>query len=392
MVSTVKCSVCGEEIEITAALHGQIEEQIQKAAHEKHQAELSKVRQEAVLQAKAEAEAASQRSKEDQELMIKNLRDEIADEREAGKKLRQQLSELMAELRAARQAKENVELDMQKQLAEEEGKIREQAAKDADERQRLHLAARDKTIADLQKALQDAQRKATQGSQQLQGEILELDLEEALQSAFPDDSVVPVAKGVRGGDIKQLVRTPRGTGCGVMLWEIKRTKAWSDGWLVKLKDDLRSEKANIPIIVTEVMPKQIAEDIGQVSGVWVCKPALAIVLGSLLRKSLIDAARQKVLAENRGDKAEALYSFVTSHEFIQQIEGMVETYNDMRAQVARERAAFERLWSQREKQAQKLLLSTATVIGSMQGHLGKSAELKIKGLEIESDSELGLLE
>jgi hypothetical protein len=177
-----------------------------------------------------------------------------------------------------------------------------------------------------------------------------------------------------------------------MLWEIKRTKSWSDGWLDKLKEDLRNEKANIPIIVSQVMPKQITEDIGQLGGVWICKPSLAIVLGTLLRKSLLDAARQKALSENRGDKAEALYGFVTSHEFIQQVESMVETYQAMTAQIARERAAFEKLWSQREKQTQKLLLSTATIIGSMQGHLGESAALRIKGLELEDNLELDLLE
>lgn len=394
MITTLKCRSCGEEFEITAALQSQIEEHVLKAEHEKHQKELKKIREEAALEAKALTEAAeaaaTRRIQAEQEALVKNLQEEIASEREAGKKLREQLSELMTELRTTRQAKENAELEMQKKLTEEEGKIREQAIKEADDRQRLNLAARDKTISDLQKALEEAQRKAAQGSQQLQGEVLELDLEEALTSAFRDDAIMPVAKGVRGGDIKHLVRSPLGTSCGIMLWEIKRTKSWSDGWLDKLKEDLRNEKANIPIIVTLAMPRQINEDMGQLSGVWICKPNLAIILGTLLRKCLLDAARQKALAENRGDKAEALYNFVTSHEFIQQVESMVETYQAMIAQVAKERVAFEKLWAQREKQAQKLLLSTATIIGSMQGHLGQSAVLRIKGLELSDGLELDL--
>jgi hypothetical protein len=385
---------CGEEIEISAALQGQIEAQVLRSEHEKHQAELKKVREEAALEAKTLAEtataAANRRAKAEQELLVKDLQEEIAGEREAGKKLRGQLSELMTELRATRQAKENAELEMQKKLTEEEGKIRERAFKEASDKQRLDLAAKDKTISDLQRGLEEAQRKIAQGSQQLQGEILELDLEEALASAFRDDAIMPVAKGVRGGDIKHIVRSPLGTTCGVMLWEIKRTKSWSDGWLDKLKEDLRNEKANIPIIVTQAMPRHISEDMGQLSGVWICKPNLAIILGTLLRKCLLDAARQKALAENRGDKAEALYTFVTSHEFIQQVESMVETYQAMNAQVAKERAAFEKLWAQREKQAEKLLLSTATIIGSMQGHLGQSAVLRIKGLELSDGLELDL--
>lgn len=394
MITTVKCGGCGEEIEISAALQSQIEAQVLKAEHDKHQAELKIAREEAAIEAKVLAEASeaasSRRLKAEQEILVKNMQAEIAGEREAGKKLREQLSELMTELRAARQAKENAELEMQKKLTEEEGKIREQAYKEADEKQRLNVAARDKTISDLKKALEEAQRRAAQGSQQLQGEVLELDLEEALIGAFRDDLITPVAKGVKGGDIKQSVRSPLGTSCGMLLWEVKRTKSWSDGWLIKLKEDLRSEKANIPIIVTQVMPRLINEDMGQLGGVWICKPNLAIILGTLLRKCLLDAARQKALAENRGDKAEALYGFVTSHEFVQQVESIVETYQAMTAQVARERVAFEKLWAQREKQTEKLLLGTARIIGSMQGHLGQNAVLRIKGLELSDGLELDL--
>jgi hypothetical protein len=167
-----------------------------------------------------------------------------------------------------------------------------------------------------------------------------------------------------------------------MLWEIKRTKNWTDGWIPKLKEDLRNERANIPIIVSEVLPKQLQEDMGLVNGVWVCKPKLAIILATLLRKSLLDAGLQKALAENRGTKAELLYTFVTSHEFVQQIEAMVETYQEMTVQIAKERTYYAKIWAEREAQAQRLLLGTATVIGSMQGHIGQSAMPKIKGLDL----------
>ncbi len=172
-----------------------------------------------------------------------------------------------------------------------------------------------------------------------------------------------------------------------MIWEIKRTKNWTDGWIPKLKQDTRNAKANIPIIITETMPKALDQDMGQVDGVWICKPSMALVLGTLLRKSLIDAGYQRALAQNQGGKAEALYSFVTSHEFIQQVESMVETYQEMTQQVTKERVAYEKLWSMREKQAQKLLLSTANIIGSMQGHIGQASMPKIKGLELDSGLE-----
>lgn len=420
-MNTIICTSCGVTIEIGAAMQGEIEAQILATEHKKHEMELERVRKEAEEAAKKQAEDAMELARKqldgekerlqkiaeadleiakkqleseavsiqkkaaaEQEMLVKQLREdkEHADKQTA--QMREELTKLMQQLRESNKARENAELEAQKKLAEEESKIRESAAKEADEKQRLNLAARDKTIADLQKALDDAQRKAAQGSQQLQGEVMELDFEKALAEAFRDDDIEPVAKGVKGGDIRQVVKSPRGTMCGVMLWEIKRTKNWTDGWIPKLKEDLRNEKANIPIIITEVMPKQLTDDIGQFDGVWVCKPKFAIVLATLLRKGLLDAGRMKALAQDRGNKADSLFNFVTSHEFIQQVEAMVETYQEMTMQVQKERIAYEKLWAQREKQTQKLFMSTANIVGSMQGHVGVASMPRIKGLELDT--------
>jgi hypothetical protein len=138
------------------------------------------------------------------------------------------------------------------------------------------------------------------------------------------------------------------------------------------------------------MPKEIETDMGQLHGVWVCKPQLAAVLAALLRKGLLDAGLQKALAQNRGDKADALYSFVTSHEFAHQIESMVETYSEMATQITKERVAYEKIWSQRQKQVERLLLGTANIYGSMQGHIGQASMPRIKGLELlDAGDELG---
>jgi hypothetical protein len=385
-----------------------IDSTLLEAEHKKHELELVKIKQASDEAAKRqltaerellaqqtasdlelhkkrlemEANSVRKREAQQQEFLMQSLKDDAENTKENNKKLLEQVTGLTKELRAERQAKANVELEAQKKLAEEEGKIREDALKSADEKQRLNLAAKDKTITDLQKALDDAQRKAAQGSQQLQGEIMELDFEIGLATAFRDDLIEPVAKGVKGGDITQTVRSPRGTGCGVILWEIKRTKNWTDNWVPKLKEDVRSSRANIAVIITETMPKQINEEIGQVEGVWVCKPSHAIILGTLLRKSLLEVGYQKAISENRGGKAEALYGFVTSHEFIQQVEAMVETYQEMSIQVQKERVVYEKLWAQREKQAQRLLLGTANIIGSMQEYVGQASMPKIKGLEL----------
>ena len=385
-MNSIKCTRCGQEIELSEALTKDIEASVLEAEHKKHLAEINEVKKEAALEAQKQIEEAKAKAAEQAqtrlEAKIKDMQEESAADKKDNQELRDQLKLLMQQLRESNKAKENAELEMQKKLVEEEAKIRESAEKAADEKQRLNLAARDKTIADLQKSLDEAQRKAAQGSQQLQGEIMELDLETAMADAFRDDDIEPIAKGTKGGDIRQVVKSPRGTVCGVMLWEIKRTKNWVDGWIPKLKEDLRNEKANIPIIVTEIMPKSISDDIGYLNGVWICTPKTAIVLSTLLRKSLLDAGLQKALAENRGTKADALYNFVTSHEFVQQIEAMVETYQEMTQQITKERTYYAKFWAEREAQAQRLLLGTANIIGSMQGHVGQASMPKIKGLEL----------
>lgn len=409
-MNTITCTNCQQVIEIDKALESQIEQRVLAAAEHKHAEELQRVQKESealankraaavseqlrkeaaedldIARKKLESELASVQKKAvaEQELLLKSLKDDAEAEKEANKQLRTQLGEVMKTLREEKQARQNAEIEAQKKAVGEIEKMRDEVQKAADDKQRLNIAAKEKTIQDLQKALDDAQRKAAQGSQQLQGEIMELDFETALADAFRDDEVLPVAKGVRGGDITQTVKSPRGTICGTMIWEIKRTKNWTDSWIPKLKEDTRNAKANISIIITEVMPKQIEQDMGQLDGVWICKPKLAIILGTLLRKSLFDAAQQRALAENQGGKAEALYAYMTSHEFSQQIEAMVDTYQQMSSQVTKERVAYEKLWAQREKQAQGLLMSTANIVGSMQGHIGQAAMPKIKGLELSS--------
>ncbi|MDL2363114.1 MAG: DUF2130 domain-containing protein [Patescibacteria group bacterium] len=400
-------------IEIDKALEGQIEQRVLAAAEHKHKEALEQVQREAALSAKKQSDAAQEQIKKEaaedleiakkkleaelissqkiataeHELLLQTLREDALAEKQANKQLREQLQDMMKALREEKSARENAELEAQKKVSAEIEKMRNEVEKSADEKQRLNLAAKEKTITDLQKALDDAQRKAAQGSQQLQGEIMELDFEAALAQAFRDDFFAPVPKGVKGGDIMQTVTNQRGANCGILIWEIKRTKAWGGDWTSKLKQDMRDAKANIPIIISEVLPKQISQDMGQFEGVWICKPALAVMLGTLLRKSLLDAAQQRALAENKGGKAESLYSYMTSHEFVQQIEAMLETYQDMAQQVVKERIAYEKLWAQREKQAQKLLMSTANIIGSMQGHIGQAAMPRIKGLELDSGLE-----
>ncbi len=238
-----------------------------------------------------------------------------------------------------------------------------------------------KKIDELKKSAEETSRKAGQGSQQLQGEVQEADLKQQLISAFPDDLIEDVSTGSRGADVKQIVRTSRGNECGIILWESKRTKAWSDDWVIKLKDDLRSEKAHIPVIVSQILPKDMKTNFGQYGGVWVCLLNSAKPLAFALRERLVEVARTRFVSVKRTSNAQGVYDYVTGHEFIQQIESMVQVYYETIEQITKERAALETIWKKRESQALRLKTGIASVIGSLQGRAGPSL-LKVKGLEL----------
>lgn len=349
MQTTIICPHCKKTIELTDALTHQIKDKVLEQQQEKHEEELSQMK----LKLK---------EAEDTELELRKQKNKLDEE------------------------KRTFELDKQRQLDTEREKIRQKTLEEAAESQRLKNKEYEKKIEDMAKAVEEAQRKATQGSQQLQGEILELDIEELFRKEFPGDTIEAIGKGVLGADIRQIVRSPRGMDCGHILWESKRTKAWKDDWINTLKENMRSEKANIPAIVSEVLPKEIKTGLGLYDGVWVTSPRLVIPLAMLLRKTLLDAARQKMIAQNKQSKAEDLYGYVTSHEFAQQVEAMVETYKEMAEQIIRERTAFEKNWKQREAQVNRLLSGVAGIYGSMQGIAGPALPT-IKNLELTSGSD-----
>lgn len=374
MASQIKCPNCGRLFEPSEAFKHELEERLSKEAEANHKAEIEAVRKKAAEEAKLIAEKnilKDLKDKNDQIVSLKKRAEEAEDkEIELRKKQRQFVEE-----------KEKFEVEKQRQLDEERETIKKQATQTVEDKFNLKFAEKDKQLADMKKALEDAQRKGSQTSQQLQGEVLELGFEKRLKDTFPNDKIEPVEKGVKGADVQQTVLSPRGINCGVILWETKRTKVWGGDWIEKLKQDLRAEKANISVIVSTVMPKEFKNQLGLKSGVWVVSFELAISLAQLLRKNLLDVGFQKAVSEHKEEKAENLYAYITGHEFRQQVEAMVETYFQMKAQISKERAAYERMWQEREKQADKLLTSTANIAGSIQGEIGQET-FQIKGLEL----------
>ena len=352
MVETFRCPHCGKQIEIDEVLRHQVEDTLRKKLEARIKTELNKKTSE----------------------VIEDLRRQLVERDKKVDEFREQELRLRAERRKIEDREKELKLELQRQIDQEKKKLEEEVFKQAAEEHRLKDLEKDKKISQLQLQLEEALRKSKIGSQQLQGEVLELDLEETLRTSFPNDELEPVGKGVKGADIRQIVKSPKGYVCGVILWEAKRTKAWKDLWISKLKEDLRGEKANIPVIVTSTLPKGIENGFGLKDGVWIVNFSLIIPLATLLRKNLLDIGFQKALSVHKGEKKDYLYEYVTSHEFRQQLEALVEVYREMQEQVAKERIAFERMWKAREGQIRRLVNSTANVVGSIQGRIARINE------------------
>ena len=313
--------------------------------------------------------------------------------------LKSQLEENASALRAAKQkeldllkrqreveaAREDLELEVARKLDEERQKIREQATRHADEENQLRMAEKEKKISDLSHKIDELKRKVEQGSVQLQGEVLELSIEEQLEEAFSADRIEPVAKGVKGADVVQTIISPAGRDCGAIIYETKRTKHWQGTWISKLKDDQLAAKAQIPVIITQALPEGI-ERFGQHEGVWVCDYASAIPLAAALRYSLIEVSREQLSNEGRTEKAEVLYSYITGTEFRQRIEAIVEYFAQMKTDLDKERRATERLWSKREGQIHSIQQNIATMFGSMEAIAGKALP-SVGALELDEGSE-----
>jgi hypothetical protein len=297
----------------------------------------------------------------------------------------EQLSDVQGQLKAARDAelalrqerrkleeeKNTLELTLTRRLDEERSKIRETAKKEADEERRLKDAEKDSLINTLRTQIEDLRRKSEQGSQQLQGEVLEVALEELLRRYFPFDEITPVAKGIHGGDVVQTVRDATGAVAGQILWESKRTKNWSDGWLPKLRDDQRAAKAQVAILVTIELPKEVTT-FRHIDGVWVTSSPCAIPLASALRTALIEIAAAKRSVEGRNDKMEMLYSYLSGQEFRHRVEGIVEAFVTLREDLEAEKRAMQRIWAKREKQLERATAQTAGMYGDLSGIIGAS--------------------
>ena len=243
------------------------------------------------------------------------------------------------------------------------------------------MAEKDKTITDLRDQIDLLKRKAEQGSQQLQGEVLELSVEELLSRNFPGDAIEPVPKGVRGADIIQRVHSHDGGYSGTILWELKRTKHWSEDWVDKLRQDQKELKADVAVICTQAMPRDSSDFLLR-RNVLIIEHPLTLPVAHILRNQLFEMTRLRRSVEGVGGKMEMLYSYLTGPEFRQNLEGIMEAFVDMKNDLDREKSAMNRIWSKREKQMLRALSSLGNIYGSMQGIAGSSLP-GIRNLELE---------
>ncbi len=285
---------------------------------------------------------------------------------EQSRSLEIQLRRERAELEARQQ---QIDLEMQRKLDAARGQIAEAARAAEAEKARLREADLQKKLDDMRQKLEEAQRRAEQGSQQAQGEVLELLLEQQIGAAFPLDVVEEVRKGARGGDVVQRVMTRSGQQAGVILWEAKRAQNWSPQWPGKLREDMRAIGADLGVLVATSLPKEFDEGqhFGPYEDVWITTPAMALQVAGLLRQLVESVHKQRAIVANRGEKAEALYDYLTSPQFAQKWKAVYGAFQAMQKELETERTVTTQRWNRREKHIQQAVLTLAGVAGDIQG-------------------------
>jgi hypothetical protein len=280
-------------------------------------------------------------------------------------------------------AKRELDLTIEKRVLEKQAEIQLRAKAEAEGELLLKVQEKEQTILGMQKQIEELKRKSEQGSQQLQGEVQELQLEALLRASFPHDLIAPVPKGEFGGDAIQHVATPAGQQCGTILWESKRTRAWQDGWLPKLRDDQRIAKADAAIIVSQALPKTV-EAFGQIDGIWIASPKCAVAVAMAIRHALVEVAAARKSGEGQQSKMEAMYRYLTGPRFRHRVEAIVEKFGEMQSDLEKERKSMQKAWAKREQQIRGVIDATAGMYGDMQGIAGRSLK-EIEGLDFGED-------
>jgi len=341
MTNTIRCKNCGTLIDVAEQLAHDIKESVVLEERKKAQNEVDEVR----------------------------------------RKFTTDMGKLLDEIKTLREKDEMREIEMKKKLLESEESIRNEAKKKAEEEHQLKDVEKEKLIQDLKKALEDAQKKANQGSQQTQGEVLELTIERKLKEEYPQDEIKEVKKGVRGADVIQTVIDKLNRNCGSIIWESKNAK-WSDTWIPKLKEDQRQAKSDLAVLVSAILPEDLKEKgVGFKNGIWICNPSNFSLLAISLRFNLVNIYYEKQNAQGVDEKMKVLYEYLTGNEFKHRVEGIVEAFGVLQEDIEKEKRWFTSKWARQEKEIRKVIDHTHGLYGDLQGVTGRSLP-EIKSLEL----------
>lgn len=356
------------------AKEAKLQEQIEAGVEEARAVIVAAEKRKAKLRAQADLERKTEEMDELQAELDRNNA-KLAEAQKAQ-------AETVRKQRELDEKKREMDLTIDKSISDGLQAARASALEEAENRVGLTVREKEATIDSMKAQIEELRRKAEQGSQQIQGEVLELHLEEAFKSQFPEDAIVPVPKGVHGGDVVHTVVSRSGKDSGVILWEMKRTKTWSNTWLAKLRDDQRAAKADIAVIVTQTMPKGV-ETFELMDGVWVCSIAAAIPIASVLRHSLLNVALARSMADGMKTRAEEVYTYLTGPQFKRRVEAIVEAFTTMSEDLEKEKRAITKQWSKREQQLQRMMAATTGMSGDLQGLAGDELD-EVEGIDMKA--------
>ncbi|MBI2017575.1 DUF2130 domain-containing protein [Candidatus Daviesbacteria bacterium] len=365
------CPNCKKEISVDEALKGQLEDKIKQSLRDEFNKKW--INEKLKLEERIKEQDLKERSVLEER--VKKQQEELEKAREYELGLRKKTQEL-------EEKEKNLELEKQRQIDEERKKIQEKTETEVAEKFHLKEKEYENQMEAMKKSLEEAQRKASLGSQQLQGEVMELELEEILKKEFPSDEIIPVPKGIVGADVIQRVQDSNGRICGAIIWESKRTKNWTEGWIQKLKDDQRASKADVAIIISSILPEGI-KNFDTKDGVHIASFDAFLSLAKLIRNSLLELAKSKLSVVDKNSKMEILYSYLCGNEFRQRFEAIIEAFSSMKGDLESEKQLYTRVWAKREKQIQKVIDNTVGMYGDLQGLMGASLP-EIKALEAET--------
>jgi hypothetical protein len=420
----IKCPNCSHEFDVQDVLSADLERKIKqqyehqlqqnqaainaekkKLAEQQAEFEEKKKKENDIFQQKLNAEKEKMQTELQQQLRksiagdyenrMKMLQENMQEQQEKLKEAREKELSFLRKEQELMNKEQELDILLQKKLMEERNLLSQQIRKEETEKvllketeYQLKLEELKKQLDDQRKLAEEMKRKAEQGSMQLQGEVQELLLEEILRDHFPYDAIDEVKKGAEGADCMLTVRNHLGQDCGKIIFESKRAKAFNKAWIEKLKNDMRNRQADVAILVTQTYPKEMS-CFGERDGVWICAFSEVLALTTAMRHTIISIADTKKSEENKGEKMHMLYSFLTGLEFRQQIETIVEGFLSMKNSISKERIQMEKIWKEREKQIEKVLISTSGMYGSIKGIAGASiGNIPLLEMEEETDDTL----